>query len=393
MLLLLKSAIIPNPITVSPDTTVAEALKQMVAPTSKHPDDVDPPQSGYAKIWADCVVVLEQGRFLGIVTAQEWWPCHLVPGPTADFGDPGPKAVPPALDQVLVRDVMVSPGAEIRWSEGNDMATLLALFQQSGSHYLPVLGKADEFLGMVSRDSLGYAALQHLALQATEPQHSHQQQDGSMAHPGEEELRANSDFSMPPSHCRFAWANSGTHSNGAANAANHSTTHGADGLTLALEQQFNARITELEARVNWEKVLTDLAAQICSSLDLQTILDITVQQVQQVLGCDRLTIWQFETEDCAIAVAEALGCTGVSFLGERIETTGLHPASEKASPDIHITQFSAYYPDALVHLQSQDKLLVPLFCGDSLWGLLQVNGRQVAQPWADKDVDLLQFLS
>ncbi|NEQ97081.1 MAG: PAS domain S-box protein, partial [Cyanothece sp. SIO2G6] len=106
-----------------------------------------------------------------------------------------------------------------------------------------------------------------------------------------------------------------------------------------------------------------------------------------------------DPDGSAIAVAEAMGHSSASLLGQRIDTASLSLQQHELDPvdpmdpQTYTTQFSDYYPDPLVHLQSQDKLLVPLFCGDNLWGLLQVNGRYDHNRWHHKDIELLQFLS
>ena len=87
-----------------------------------------------------------------------------------------------------------------------------------------------------------------------------------------------------------------------------------------LEQQVEDRTAALNAKVLREKLVADLATQIRSSLSLQTILDTTVQQVRQVLGCDRVNIWQFEADWQTIAVAESTD-SSLSLLGERIDDT------------------------------------------------------------------------
>src|SRR6476661_9933084 len=91
-------------------------------------------------------------------------------------------------------------------------------------------------------------------------------------------------------------------------------------LESLIEQQVEARTIALKAKAQREKLVAELATQIRSSLSLQTILDTTVEQVRQVLGCDRVNIWQFEADWQVSAVAESTD-SSLSLIGERIEDT------------------------------------------------------------------------
>ena len=81
-----------------------------------------------------------------------------------------------------------------------------------------------------------------------------------------------------------------------------------------IEQQVETRTAALNTKVQREKLVADLATKIRSSLSLQTILDTTVQQVRQVLGCDRVNIWRFEADREIIVVAESTD-SSLSLLG------------------------------------------------------------------------------
>ena len=90
--------------------------------------------------------------------------------------------------------------------------------------------------------------------------------------------------------------------------------------TAELEEQVEARTIALRAQAEREQLVAAIATQIRSSLSLQTILDTTVTQVRQLLGCDRVNIWQFEADWETIAVAESTE-SSLSLLGERINDT------------------------------------------------------------------------
>jgi PAS domain S-box-containing protein len=170
--------------------------------------------------------------------------------------------------------------------------------------------------------------------------------------------------------------------------------------TSVLEQQVAKRTAKLQAKAEREQLLANLATQIRSSLSLQTILDTTVQQVRQILGCDRVNIWQMEANWQTTVVAESTS-SPISLLGQQVTDTWLsqhaeavyHRGHVRIVPDIYTTPMSDCHRDLLVQLQTRAKILVPLLCEDRLWGLLNVSESACARDWQLEEAELLQTLS
>ncbi|MEG3898062.1 MULTISPECIES: PAS domain S-box protein [unclassified Microcoleus] len=171
-------------------------------------------------------------------------------------------------------------------------------------------------------------------------------------------------------------------------------------LENLLEQEVETRTIALKAKAGREKLVADVATQIRSSLSLQTILDTTVEQVRQVLGCDRVNIWQCEADWQTIAVAESTD-SSMSLIGERINDTCFNQDQAeiyrqgriRVVPDIYTTRMSDCHRDLLIRLQTRAKIVVPLLCGDRLWGLLIASESQHPREWLPEEVELLQALS
>jgi PAS domain S-box-containing protein len=167
-----------------------------------------------------------------------------------------------------------------------------------------------------------------------------------------------------------------------------------------IEQQVETRTAALNTKVQREKLVADLATQIRSSLSLQTILDTTVQQVRQVLGCDRVNIWPFEADREIIVVAESTD-SSLSLLGQRVNDTCFKQDNPeiyrqgyvRVVPDISTAKISDCHRQMLIRLQTQAKIVVPLLCGDELWGLLNASESQHARDWQPEEVELVQALS
>ena len=170
--------------------------------------------------------------------------------------------------------------------------------------------------------------------------------------------------------------------------------------TVELERQVEARTVALKAKADREQLVAQIAAQIRSSLSLQTILETTVEQVRRVLGCDRVNIWRFEADWQSIVVAESTD-SPLSLVGEQVNDICFkqdmieiyRQGRIRVVPDIYTTDMSACHREMLIRLQTRAKILAPLLCGDELWGLLNATESQHAREWRTEEAELVQALS
>ncbi|MEM6435232.1 MAG: PAS domain S-box protein, partial [Cyanobacteria bacterium P01_D01_bin.115] len=170
-----------------------------------------------------------------------------------------------------------------------------------------------------------------------------------------------------------------------------------------LEAQVRARTAHLQAQAEQNRLVADLALQIRSSLNLSVILQTTVDRIQAILGCDRVTIWQFDADWINTVVAEAT-TSEVSLLGARVQDSCLQSGTGQLAaafgqgqirivPDIHAVEMSDCHRELLMRLHTRAKVLVPLLCDGELWGLLQASESQQARDWQPHEVELLQSLA
>lgn len=170
--------------------------------------------------------------------------------------------------------------------------------------------------------------------------------------------------------------------------------------TAELEQQVEARTTALKTKAEQAQLVSDIAMQIRSSLSLQTILETTVQQVRQFLGCDRVIILRFEEDGPAAVVAESTN-SSLSLMGRWIKDGCFQKnyrenycqGQIRVVKDIYTTQMTNCHRQMLISLQIRAKILIPLLCNGELWGLLNVSESDKAREWQQSEVELLQALS
>lgn len=150
-----------------------------------------------------------------------------------------------------------------------------------------------------------------------------------------------------------------------------------------------------------ERMVHAIAQHIRQSLDLDIILNTTVMEVRQFLQCDRVLIYRFNPDWSGIVIAESVASEWQSILNIKItdsyfvERQGKEYQDKlvRATSDIYTAQFSPCHVEFLVQLQVRAKLVVPIFEGDILWGLLVAHQCSSTREWQVLESELLMQLA
>lgn len=138
----LHSAIIGNPLIVTPDTTVMAAIAQMsgirviCSPTKITDGQLDQP---HLDARSSCVLVVEDGQLIGILTERDVvcliaQNCHL--------------------EDLIIKDVMISPVVTLQLSAFTNLFTAINLLQQYHISHIPILDDQNQVMGLVTDESL-----------------------------------------------------------------------------------------------------------------------------------------------------------------------------------------------------------------------------------------------
>ncbi|BAY62186.1 response regulator receiver modulated diguanylate cyclase/phosphodiesterase with PAS/PAC sensor(s) [Calothrix brevissima NIES-22] len=168
-----------------------------------------------------------------------------------------------------------------------------------------------------------------------------------------------------------------------------------------LEKQVQERTAILKAKAEREKLIATIATQIRSSLNLQDILQTTVNEVRSLLKCDRAAIWQFQPDWKLVVVAESVANGCDSLTGKEIYDACYTPTwitsdrkeRVRVVEDIYTTPMSDCHRQLLKSLYTRAKILVPIIEGDNLWGLLNVVEGEKPRQWEAEEIKLMQQLS
>lgn len=167
---------------------------------------------------------------------------------------------------------------------------------------------------------------------------------------------------------------------------------------ITLQKQAEAAI---QHQVERERMIHAIAQHIRQSLDLGVILKTTVTDVRQFLQCDRVIIYQFNPNWSGIVVTESIASGQHSILNMEITDTYFvekrgqvyQDKAIQATADIYTAGLSQCHIELLERLQVRAKLVVPIWQGETLWGLLVAHQCHTPRHWHPLESELLQQLA
>ncbi|WP_375502392.1 methyl-accepting chemotaxis protein, partial [uncultured Nostoc sp.] len=150
-----------------------------------------------------------------------------------------------------------------------------------------------------------------------------------------------------------------------------------------------------------EKAITKISNRIRQSLDVQEIFKTTTQEVRQLLRCDRVAVYRFNPNWTGEFVAESAAHTWVKLVGPDIKTVwedthlqetqgGRYAQGENfVVNDIYQVGHSPCHIEVLEQFEAKAYVIVPVFAGEQLWGLLAAYQNSGTRDWDESEVTLL----
>lgn len=195
-----------------------------------------------------------------------------------------------------------------------------------------------------------------------------------------------------------------------------------EGLHLAVNGAIEAvqLRTQLQQRLNRERLIAQITRQIHQSLDLEQILQTTVTEVRQFLNTDRVLVFQLQPDGNGTVVAESVGDGWQSLLDSTIYDPCLaenylqfsrpeflnrdldsaedyvkryRQGQVTAIPDIHSRDIDPCHVELLAQFQVNANLVVPILHDDQFWGLLIAHHCESPRFWQSLEIDLLKELA
>ncbi|MEH1924840.1 GAF domain-containing protein [Nostoc sp.] len=150
-----------------------------------------------------------------------------------------------------------------------------------------------------------------------------------------------------------------------------------------------------------EKAVTKISNRIRQSLDVEEIFKTTTQEVRQLLRCDRVGVYRFNPNWSGEFIAESAGHLWVKLVGPDIKTVwedthlqetqgGRYAQGENfVVNDIYQVGHSPCHIEILEQFEAKAYVIVPVFAGEQLWGLLAAYQNSGTRDWEELEVTLL----
>ncbi len=177
------------------------------------------------------------------------------------------------------------------------------------------------------------------------------------------------------------------------------TQHQNEQLQTALTQTLQQQAANLTRAAEWERSLSTVIDKIRRTLDLATIFQTTVTEVQKLLGVEHIAIYRFDSDFGGEFIFESDPTDFLPLVGKQwddehlIETHGgkFQQNQSYVVEDIHREGlFSPCHINALTSFDIRSLAVVPLFQGENLWGLLAAFQHSCPRQWPADEVKLLQ---
>lgn len=184
-------------------------------------------------------------------------------------------------------------------------------------------------------------------------------------------------------------------------------------------EQERKQSEQLRRAVERERAIGKIVDKIRQSQDLETIFRTTTQEVRmQLVKSDRVAVYRFEPDFSGSYVAESVASGWVRVLDPKVappqvggnirfvdtalqkdsylqESKGGQYVFKKNSivTDIYTAGFSPCYVEALEGIQARAYLIVPIFVGDKLWGLLSAYQNSAPRTWLAAEISTMEQIA
>ncbi|MBF2007729.1 MAG: GAF domain-containing protein [Chlorogloeopsis fritschii C42_A2020_084] len=159
--------------------------------------------------------------------------------------------------------------------------------------------------------------------------------------------------------------------------------------------------SKLQQQQQQQKSLIKVIDKIRQVSDVDTVFKTTTQEVRQLLQCDRVAVYRFNPDWSGAFIAESVASGWMPLVGPNIKTVwedthlqetqgGRYRYHESfVVNDIYQIGHTSCHLEVLEQFQVKAYVIVPVFSGSKLWGLLAAYQNSSPRNWQDWEVNLL----
>ncbi|MGL5508146.1 MAG: GAF domain-containing protein, partial [Microcoleaceae cyanobacterium] len=171
----------------------------------------------------------------------------------------------------------------------------------------------------------------------------------------------------------------------------------------SVSQEPIAEVNAMGKPVDDYATLSHVISRIRESLCLDHIFETTVKEIRQLLQADRVAIFKFfpdknyaHGEFIAESVVPEYKCVlrdqvEDHCFGENFVEKYQH-GRYSTIPDIYNSTMSDCHIQILAQFQVQANLVVPLLCGEQIWGLLCIHQCGSPRYWSEREIEFVKLI-
>ena len=157
----------------------------------------------------------------------------------------------------------------------------------------------------------------------------------------------------------------------------------------------------LQQQLKRERLVDAIQERIRSSLNLEEVMTVAVEEVRQFLSTDRTVIYRFNPDWSGFIAVESVGADTMPILGFYINDPCFRESYISVYEEGHLRAIDNIYTagisDCHVNLLSQFEikanLVVPILQGEKSWGLLIAHHCRSQRHWNSSEIESLKQIS
>ncbi|MEG4091609.1 GAF domain-containing protein [Microcoleus sp. Pol12B4] len=170
------------------------------------------------------------------------------------------------------------------------------------------------------------------------------------------------------------------------------------GVDITARKQAEAA---LQQQVKRERLVNSIQERIRSSLNLEEVMTMAVEEIRQFLSTDRTVIYRFNPDWSGFIAVESVAVGTMSILGIDINdpcfrehyVSVYEQGHLRAIDNIYTAGLSECHVNLLSELEIKANLVVPILQGEKLWGLLIAHHCRSYRHWTSSEIESLQQIS
>ncbi len=170
------------------------------------------------------------------------------------------------------------------------------------------------------------------------------------------------------------------------------------GVDITARKQAEAA---LQQQVKRERLVNAIQERLRSSLNLEEVMTMAVEEVRQFLSTDRTVIYRFNPDWSGFVAVESVAADTMQILGIDINDSCFreHYISVyeqghiRAIDNIYTADIAECHANLLSQFEIKANLVVPILQGEKLWGLLIAHHCRSQRHWTSSEIESLKQIS